>query len=348
MNRKLVIIITALVVMVSCGNRNGQNKEVNEAGSLEVLTEVEKDTIKSVIDSMSIDSIFKMNIEQHMISRGNNMPDFNARKDSVAFLLFILHQNLPVSAFIEKTGFSKEKTTRMIRFLEEKNWLHKVNGFYKPTVFIANKSDGEKLYKYAEPISKAIVEEIIQELPDIKKLFSQTDIAKKQSFDVWSFFILSNVLLDNWQINNVEKEFLKQNKRPLRHGKRYYYQISEHIGERESFGIYGNQYQNGIRVYGNNRNNLIEDKEQHIITDSDSEIFDKMAQHFSKRLLKVLNDNKNYAENIYKKSEYSEEISFEEFFIWWYHFIYSQVTDKMSEEKLLTIPESGNFIYELK
>jgi hypothetical protein len=355
MNRKLKIIIIASVVIISCGNSEGQNKVADNAGSIErvnggVLTGVENDAIESVGDSIFMDSIFDMNLEQHMISRGDNRPDFNTKKDSIAFLLFTFHHHLPVSLFMKKTGFSEEKTARIIQFLEEKNWLHKVNGLYKPTIFIANKSDGEKLYEYAEPISKAIVEEIKQELPKVKEQFLRTDIAKKQSFDVWSFFILSNVLLDNWQINNVEKEFLKQDTRPLRHGKRYYYQISEQTGEQESFGIYGNQYnsQNGSSIYGNNRKNFIDNGVQHIIISTDYKIFDKMAQHFLKQLVKVLNSNKNYAENVYKELGYSEEISFEEFFIWWYHFIYTQVTDKMGEENLLTIPADGNFIYEIK
>lgn len=351
MKTRFAIIITALVVLTSCGNTGRYEEKTNSIEEIEhELEQAEKDTVKLMSDRVQMDSIFQMHLEQHMISRGDNMPDFNTEEDSVAFLLFALHQNLPVSAFMEKTGFSKEKTAHIIQFLEEKNWLHQVNGLYKPTIFIASKRDGENLYEYAQPISKAIAEEIKQELPEVKKQFLQTDIAKKQSFDVWSFFILSNVLLDNWQINSVEKEFLKQNKRPLRHEKRYYYQISEQTGDRESFGIYGNQYnsQTGKGVYGNNRKNLIEDQEQHLITNSDSEIFDKMAQHFLKRLLQVLNENKKQAENVYEKLGYSEEISFEEFYIWWYHFIYSQVTDTLGEENLLTIPENGNFIYELK
>ena len=38
--------------------------------------------------------------------------------------------------------------------------------------------------------------------------------------------------------------------------------------------------------------------------------------------------------------------SFEEFFIWWYHFIYTKVTDILAENRVLTIPKEGN-IYSL-
>lgn len=346
----MLSIVVILAINFCCCKQKKTATNITETsdvipGDTSMVVILPLDTTESAIDL-----IFKMNLEQHTISRGDNKPDFNAENDSMDFLLFAFHKNVPISVFMEKTGFTQEKMMNTIQFLEGKNWLYEVDNLYKPTIFVADKIDGEKLYKYAEPISTAIVEEIKKELPDIEKQFMRTEIAKKQSFAVWSFFILSDVLLDNWQINNVEKEFLKQNERPLRHGKRYYYKISEKTGDEESFGIYGNQYnsQNGRSVYGNNRNNVIEDDELHIISASDYKVFDKTAQHFLPRLLKVLNANTNYAENVYKKTGYSEEISFEEFFIWWYHFIYTQTTDKLAEENLLAIPESGNFIYEIK
>ncbi|MBL3658293.1 hypothetical protein [Fulvivirga sediminis] len=47
----------------------------------------------------------------------------------------------------------------------------------------------------------------------------------------------------------------------------------------------------------------------------------------------------------YEKTGYQEEITFEEFFIWCYHFIYTKATDVMGERKMLEAPEKGNFEY---
>lgn len=44
-------------------------------------------------------------------------------------------------------------------------------------------------------------------------------------------------------------------------------------------------------------------------------------------------------------SGYAGEIAFEEFFIWWYHFIYTQATNILAERGKLIIPEGGNFYY---
>ena len=70
-----------------------------------------------------------------------------------------------------------------------------------------------------------------------------------------------------------------------------------------------------------------------------------MAIDFLPELVQILNKNKKYSENIYKKLGYSKEITFEEFYIWWYHFIYTEATDLMSKNQILTIPKDGNFVY---
>ncbi len=297
-----------------------------------------------------IDQFFKLKIEQSQISRGDNFPDFRISKDSLDVFLFILHKGYSPNDFQNFTKFKDEKMSNLISLLESKNWLHQINNQYKPTIFIADSKDGNLLYKYAKPISEKITKSITKKLSEIKSQFDKTEISKKQNFQKWSFLILSDVLLDSWQIDNVEKDFLKQDDRPLRHGNHYYYRISENTNpEIESFGIYGNQSQKigdkYISVYGNNRLNLRISSSENLISKSDNQIFDEMAKIYLPNLLKILEDERNYSKKIYAKLGYDKEISFEEFFIWWYHFIYTQSTDEMNKKGILTIPADGNFDY---
>ncbi len=307
--------------------------------------------ISNAQNQNKIDEIFNMNIEESLISKGNNFPDFNVKKDSMDRFLIALHKNFTIKDFQDYTKLDDEKIVNIISLLESKNWLHKINNEYKPTIFIADTKDGKLLYKYAKPISKDITKSIIKNLPKIKSEFEKTDISKTQNFKTWSFLILSNVLLDSWQIDNVEKHFLKQEVRPLRNGKNYYYEISENTNENiESFGIYGNQYQEitenkYINIYGNNRNEFNETSSKNIVSAKDSEIFIKISQDFLPELLEILEKHRNYAEKIYSKLGYTSEITFEEFFIWWYHFIYTQSTNELQEKKIIEIPKSGNFDY---
>jgi len=121
---------------------------------------------------------------------------------------------------------------------------------------------------------------------------------------------------------------------------------------REVFGIYGNQYEEKgditINIYGNNRIGITLDNSTNKISKSDNEILKEIAANFKPKLITIFNKETAYIKKTYQITGYENEISFEEFFIWWYHFIYTKATDIMNDKGLLTIPESGNFEYELE
>lgn len=300
-----------------------------------------------------INFLFLKNIQHGLISKDDNFPDFIPQKDSVDYFLFSLHENIPLADFKQKTNFSDRKIDEIEKLLKSKNWLHDIDNTTKPSIFIATQKDGEILYEYALPLANSIVNEIEKELPSIKTAFKKTEIFKKQNFEEWSFLILSNVLLDSWQIDDVEKEYLKKENRPQRHGKNYYYSLMENKAtNREVFGIYGNQYEEKgnitINIYGNNRIGITLDNSTNKISKSDNEILKEIAANFKPKLIAIFNKETAYIKNTYKITGYENEISFEEFFIWWYHFIYTKATDIMNDKGLLTIPNSGNFVYELE
>lgn len=296
---------------------------------------------------ISIDSLFERKYQHKLISSGDNFPDFRVRKARQDVLLVALHMGMPLEEFQSKMGFSKVKADSIIKALETSSWVHKTGGRYKPTVFIATREDGRELYEYAAPISEDIARTIEEKLPLIEQKFQQTRISKEHSMERWAFMILSNVLLDNWQINNVEDQFLGTAARPLRHGKNYYAAILEAEQGRESFGIYGNQF-GEVCIYGNNRVNADLSSTDNYVSGADNEIFRDMASVFLPDLLQILKKHENYCREVYVRSGYADEITFEEFFIWWYHFIYTQATDLMSAANLLTIPEGGNFVYKMQ
>lgn len=70
--------------------------------------------------------------------------------------------------------------------------------------------------------------------------------------------LLSDVLLDNWQIDGIEAGFLHA-PRPLRRGGRYYLAVVEHVTSApiEALGFYGNHEEDAgplsISLYGNQR-----------------------------------------------------------------------------------------------
>ncbi len=123
---------------------------------------------------------------------------------------------------------------------------------------IVSKGDATRYVRVPEVMIADGARLILRYLPEIKVQYKRLHGFQDVSFSSASLLILSDVMLDNWQIQKVEQQFLNA-QRPLRNGKRYYFTLMERsAGEgTEAFGIYGNQIQNygpvTVGVYGNRR-----------------------------------------------------------------------------------------------
>ena len=62
-------------------------------------------------------------------------------------------------------------------------------------------------------------------------------------------------------------------------------------------------------------------------------------------LLGLLERRRAGLQSAHERSPYADEVTFNEFFIWWYHFFYSATTDWLARKGLLEIPRSGNTTY---
>lgn len=336
--RSLIIIALSILTLVACNTQNKRSKEL-------------------------LDDIFNNKYEHSIISKGDNLPNFDRRKDSIALFLVALHEGMEPDEFQKKANWSDELLEERIKFLVEKGWLTNDDRGLRPTVFIASDLDGQNLYKHGMPLSIKITNAVEQEIPLIMEKFHSYGLSDLYDFEKMSFLVLSNVLLDNWQIMQMEAAYLKKENRPERHGKFYYASIAENVNDSyEPFGIYGNQYgrindSTYLSIYGNNRI-VVNQRLKNDPAFRDSVInvalkltpdlynfFDEIAGEFKPKLLKILDDQTGYSREVYEITGYADEISFEEFFIWWYHFIYTQATDMLAERGKLIIPEGGNFYY---
>jgi len=157
----------------------------------------------------------------------------------------------------------------------------------------------------------------------------------------------------------VEEEFLNQ-KRPLRNGSRYYLAIVEDelSIDTEPYGMYGNMglFWNdsiGISVFGNKRieSNVgwdnYEDKNIHVFDEHDTQLITQtMPELFFPTLLDILNKNRPAFEATYQELNFDEEVSFEEFFIFWYHWIYTEATDVLIARDIIQEPQNEMFYYQ--
>jgi DNA-binding MarR family transcriptional regulator len=328
---KTLITVLAVIILASCSTDNNR----------------------------TVDDILNSTYRVYQIS-GYEGPKIDIKKDSLAQFLTALHYNIPLSEIESALEWSPETTQRNIDALIENKLLTKKGDYYQPALGIITLERGNVLEEKAQKVANEIADSIYKWLPEIKKIHNESNISQNHDFRELSFFYLCNVILDNFQIQRVEKEFLNQ-ERPLRNGARYYLGILEDdlAGNTEPYGIYGNRGlfwsdSIGISVFGNKRteSNIgwddYEDKNIHVFDEHDTQLItQKMPDLFFPTLLDILEKNRPDFEATYRELNFDEETSFEEFFIFWYHWIYTETTDVLIAKDIIQMPQNDMFYYQV-
>lgn len=352
------------------------------------------------------------NYEYKMISSGNNFPEADITKNNLFDLCILLHEKNTLEEIKQHFQWSHGELTNRLSLLLKEDLIRFIDGKYIPNMMIISLTEGNKLYENMEDIAYSVYVLIKENLIKIKEETSRIEALKKFQFKKISLFILSNVIMDSIQIDNVEELFLKM-PRTAHKDKNYYFSLQEKVpgAEEEAFGIYGNmireygdicyglygKYRNGINFHtimedyiNNNFNDSIEEnlslKKSFLLSEMIKYHHDKayeikpfyidafnalgimegksidvpifsmkeyeelynIANIIKIPYISILEENRLALEEQYNKSIYAEEISFAEYFIWWYHLLYSRVTEILIEKGLISIPKGGNFSYIVK
>lgn len=83
---------------------------------------------------------------------------------------------------------------------------------------------------------------------------------------------------------------------------------------------------------------------------TDLSILSEITKTISEDLILLFKENEKplkeyFASSRYSKSRYSKEITYEEFFIWWYHFFYTKVTEELIKQDIIKIGIQENQTY---
>ena len=152
-----------------------------------------------------------------------------------------LHRRQPVASIGRKLGISAADLQRRLDSLLTEGLVKRSpRGQFVPTCMVVTIEDARWMASPGNMVPQ-LAQLVVDRLSDIRERSESIPAIRRAGFSRNTLLILSNVLLDNWQIRNVEKEFLKT-ERPLRNGRRYYYAIFEKPASQrsEAFGIYGN------------------------------------------------------------------------------------------------------------
>jgi hypothetical protein len=82
-----------------------------------------------------------------------------------------------------------------------------------------------------------------------------------------------------------------------------------------------------------------------IVHEADQTNLAEIAGLITDDLIRLLEKHRGKLLKSYQASSYRDEVSFEEYAIWWYHFFYTGVTDILVEKGNITKPTTGVFTY---
>lgn len=74
-------------------------------------------------------------------------------------------------------------------------------------------------------------------------------------------------------------------------------------------------------------------------------ILNEIANTISKDLILLCKENEKPLKEYFASSRYAKEITYEEFFIWWYHFFYTQITEELIKQGIISISTQENQTY---
>jgi hypothetical protein len=194
-----------------------------------------------------------------MTSSGRNRPSINLGKDDLLKLCALLHLRVPIGELPGQLGISEEELRRRVDVLVGEGLARRLaDQRVVTTAVVVTIDDAPKDLQPDDHVVESAARMMLKKLPAVRAACRKLESLADVPFEPLSFFVMSDALLDNWQISNVERLFVKA-ERTLRTGGRYYYTILEKPATvaAEPFGLYGNTGSQWgsvqIGLYGNDR-----------------------------------------------------------------------------------------------
>lgn len=356
-----------------------------------------------------LNSIDDREFETKIISRGNNFPPFRFDDIHAGKVLVLTKEGIAESEIREhKFANGVEGAPALDALIQHGFLIRDDSGSLQPTAAVMTIAEVSKHMPVDAGVIEKTKEAILSYAPHAFEAVASLDGFSHLHREQYDLFLLSNGLLDNFQIGNVEAQVI-ESERPERAGGNYYLSIQEKdpASPYEAFGIYGNNTANYGRyilgVYGNQRNsqtnfhrmrekllpdaasidddalterrhNLVqalgkvwleeETSEETlqtltalgyvtefgalsipVLTTANYPAFSAVVNEFTPTLVGILREHMPELQSVYAGSSYANEISFEEYFMWWFHLYYSAVTDALVEEGEMHVPAQGVSTY---
>jgi hypothetical protein len=78
-----------------------------------------------------------------------------------------------------------------------------------------------------------------------------------------------------------------------------------------------------------------------VVSQADYATLPAITDDFRDELLRLLMADRSKIHAAYEASRYAQRVSFQEFALWWYHFVYADVIDRLIKHGTIDVPEAG-------
>lgn len=215
-------------------------------------------------------------------------------------IILLLHNRVETEDIIEYFNIKKDDYDLIINTLYGEGLIKKsTSGKFIPACMVVNSEDEKEIRKFAGEFGSKISEIIIDRYSKIRNSNLSIPGFSAESFDNSSLFILYNVLLDKWQIKNIEEKFLRAEP-PQRSGERYYLLIHQIDDETKSNQL--SLMDNWCKEYKDyyfctfgevwNEYNLVNISRDRLITDFDMNENEEVVTFKENLIANILNSQK--------------------------------------------------------
>lgn len=144
-----------------------------------------------------------------MISSGDNRPAIDLEADRLHDILAALHRQTPLAQIADDLRLTQIQLLGRINRLTDERVAQRGGSGFTPAILVVGQVDAAAFLGVSSGIVAATAAAITRALPGIRDRYTALPGFTHVDFSAASLLILSNCLLDNWQIDTIEREFLR-------------------------------------------------------------------------------------------------------------------------------------------
>ncbi|MHA2363962.1 MAG: hypothetical protein ACXAC7_08380 [Candidatus Hodarchaeales archaeon] len=294
-------------------------------------------------------------------------------------LLKALHDIQTIDKLSKIFDMSEEEILVELQPMIEASLVNEENNHYRPTFFISNLDETNKVVNHTKKTGKILANTIFSRWEDIETSYNQLSISKNYLFENQAFMLVGSRILDIGLLEALSRDESLMTSAPSRpspnkpDAKYYFYMVEgklEHLGkygqddiklpntdwlllnfgqgwidnksndERDNFEKRCNELINSEK--SQNPQKLAKQLEIPFMDEKDSRMWAETVKNYATILMKMLKDNKENLLEFYQtlgSSKYSHN-SFGEFICWYVHLAYAWAIDFLAEKKVISIPSN--------